>query len=142
MDLKTLQEEVDKDIKIKSDSLDIESLRIPEIHNKYLKYYNRFQLVLRKTETDYKELYKEKWEYYTGKSSDEVYKENPFNFKILKADIPTYLESDKDLIELQHKISYNKTIVTYLEQVLRSINSRTFTIKNAIEWKKFEAGVI
>ena len=48
MDLNTLQEEVDKDIKIKSDSLDIESLRIPEIHNKYLKYYNRFQLVLRK----------------------------------------------------------------------------------------------
>ena len=64
------------------------------------------------------------------------------DFKILKADIPTYLESDKDLIELQHKISYNKTIVTYLEQVLRSINNRTFTIKNAIEWKKFEAGVI
>ncbi len=59
-----------------------------------------------------------------------------------KADVPTYLESDKDLIELQHKINYNKTIVTYLEQVLRSINNRTFTIKNAIEWKKFEAGVI
>ena len=33
MDLNTLQEEVDKDIKIKSDSLDIESLRIPEIQN-------------------------------------------------------------------------------------------------------------
>ena len=142
MDLNTLQEEVDKDIKIKSDSLDIESLRIPELHNKYLKHYNRFQLVLRKTETDYKEVYKEKWEYYTGKASAEVYKENPFDLKILKADIPTYLESDKDLIELQHKISYNKTIVTYLEQVLRSINNRTFTIKNAIEWKKFEAGVI
>ena len=71
-----------------------------------------------------------------------MYKENPFDFKILKADIPTYLESDKDLIELQHKISYNKTIVTYLEQVLRSINNRTFTIKNAIEWKKFTSGAI
>ena len=46
------------------------------------KYYNRFQLVLRKTETDYKELYKEKWEYYTGKSSDEVYKENPFDIQL------------------------------------------------------------
>ena len=82
-----LQEEVDKDVKIKSDHLDIESLRIPELHNKYLKYYNRFQLLLKKTETDYKELYKEKWEYYTGKLDEDSITElglEPFPLKILK----------------------------------------------------------
>tara|TARA_S200000501_G_scaffold370630_1_gene412150 strand:- start:271 stop:699 length:429 start_codon:yes stop_codon:yes gene_type:complete len=142
MDLQQLQEQVDKDIKLNSDNLDIESLKIPELHNKYLKFHNRFTLLLKKTETDFKELYKHKWEYYGGKSSPEVYKENPFDLKVLKSDIPTYLESDKELIELEQKIAYNKTIVNYLEQILRSLNNRTFQIKNAIEWRKFEAGVL
>ena len=75
-------------------------------------------------------------------SSPEVYKENPFDLKVLKSDISTYLESDKELIELEQKIAYNKTIVNYLEQILRSLNNRTFQIKNAIDWRKFTSGAI
>ena len=40
------------------------------------------------------------------------------------------------------KVAYLNTVVKYLEQVLRSINNRTFLIKNAIEWKKFTSGAI
>ena len=87
MDLQQLQEQVDKDIKLNSDNLDIESLKIPELHNKYLKFHNRFTLLLKKAETDFKELYKHKWEYYGGKSSPEVYKENPFDLKVLKSEL-------------------------------------------------------
>jgi len=52
------------------------------------------------------------------------------------------MDSDDELQKADQKAAYLKQVVTYLEQVLRSINNRTFLIKNAIEWKKFTSGAI
>jgi hypothetical protein len=52
------------------------------------------------------------------------------------------MDSDQDLKKKKKKVAYQNQIVKYLEQVLRSINNRTFLIKNAIEWKKFTSGAI
>ena len=81
MTLEELQEQVDKDLKINDTELDLESLKTPQLHNKYLKEYNNFKLLLSRAESDYKILKRFKWEYYTGKSSPQIYKEKPFNFK-------------------------------------------------------------
>ena len=142
MDLQQLQEQVDKDIKLNSDNLDIESLKIPELHNKYLKFHNRFALILKKAETDFKELYKHKWEYYGGKSSPEVYRDNPFDHKILKQDIPLYLDSDEELIKAKQKVEYYRMCQDSCERILKQIQSRGWDIKNAIEWRKFVDGAI
>ena len=40
MDLEQLQTEADKDLKINDIELDIESLKTPQLHNKYLKFLN------------------------------------------------------------------------------------------------------
>ena len=48
MDLSELQSEVDRDIKIDDTELDIESIRTPQLHNKYLKYYTKYSLQLKK----------------------------------------------------------------------------------------------
>ena len=90
MNLVELQNEADRDLKIDDTELDTESLKIPQIHNKYLNLYHDERLVLRKLETDYKSLLKTKWEYYTGKIDDETLEEygwEPFPLKILKNDI-------------------------------------------------------
>ena len=68
MDLSELQSEVDRDIKIDDTELDIESIRTPQLHNKYLKYYTKYSLQLRRVRDDYKTLHRVKWEYYTGKA--------------------------------------------------------------------------
>ena len=52
------------------------------------------------------------------------------------------MDSDEELQRADHKAAYLKQVVSYLEQVLRSINTRNFIIKNAIEWKKFTSGAI
>ena len=39
MDLNELQNEVDRDLKIDDTELDLESIRTPQLHNKYLKHY-------------------------------------------------------------------------------------------------------
>ena len=142
MDLEQLQIEADKDLKINDIELDIESLKTPQLHNKYLKFLTKFKLLLTRAEDEYRTIKREKWEYYTGKADPSVYREKPFDIKVLKADVHIYMDSDPDLQKADQKVAYLNQIVKYLEQVLRSVNNRTFLIKNAIEWKKFTSGAI
>ena len=142
MTLEELQESANRDLKIDDTDLGTESINIPILHNKYLQHYNKFSLLLKKAEYEQKVLKRQKWEYYTGKSDPSVYKEKPFDLKILKADVHIYMDSDEDLQRADQKAAYLNQVVKYLEQVLRSINNRTFLIKNAIEWKKFTSGAI
>ena len=142
MTLEELQEQVDKDLKINESELDLESLKTPQLHNKYLKHYNNFKLLMTRAESDYKILKRVKWEYYTGKASPEVYKQKPFNLKIMKSDIDKYLESDEDLIKAKQKIDYLETVVNYLDRTLKIIGGRDWQIRNSIEWRKFTSGAI
>jgi hypothetical protein len=142
MTLEELQEQVDKDLKINESELDLESLKTPQLHNKYLKHYNNFKLLMTRAESDYKILKRVKWEYYTGKASPEVYKQKPFNLKIMKSDLDKYLDSDEDLIKSKQKIEYLETVVNYLDRTLKIIGGRDWQIRNSIEWRKFTSGAI
>ena len=142
MTLEELQQSVNKDFKLDDTELDTESVNIPLLHNKYLIHFNKFSLLLKKAEYDHKSMIRDKWEYYTGKADPHVYQQRPFDIKVLKADVHIYMDSDPDLQKADQKVAYLNQIVKYLEQVLRSVNNRTFLIKNAIEWKKFTSGAI
>ena len=140
MDLETLQNQVDVDLKIDDTELDLESIRTPQLHNKYLKLFTKYSLQLKKAKDDYDGLYKFKWEYYTGKASPDTYREKPFDMKVLKSDVYIYLNADEELQKLGQRIEYLKIVVVYLERVLREINNRNWNIRNTIEWKKFLHG--
>ena len=142
MTLEELQQSVNKDFKLDDTQLDVESVNIPLLHNKYLIHFNKFNLLLKKAEYEHKSLLKEKWEYYTGKADPSVYKEKPFDIKVLKADVHIYMDSDPELQKADQKVAYLDQVIKYLEQVLRGVNNRTFLIKNAIEGKKFTSGAI
>ena len=142
MTLEELQELVEKDLKLNETELDLESLKTPQLHNKYMKHLNNFKLLLTRAESNFYQIKREKWEYYTGKSSPEVYKQKPFNLKILRSDVDKYLESDEDMIKSKQKIKYLETVVDYLDRTVKQITNRTFTIKNAIDWRKFTSGAI
>jgi|TARA_B100001113_G_scaffold260210_1_gene215239 hypothetical protein len=142
MTLEELQAQADKDLVIDDTELDTESLKTPILHNKYLQYYNKFNLLLKKSQWEERTLQREKWEYYTGKSDPEVYKQKPFDLKVLKNDVHIYINSDEDIQKIQAKIEYQSAIVSYLEQILRILNNRSFTIKNAIEWRRFTSGAV
>ena len=140
MDLETLQKQVDVDLKIDDTELDLESIRTPQLHNKYLKLFTKYSLQLKKVKDDYDGLYKFKWEYYTGKSTMEVYQAEPFDLKVLKSDVHIYLNADEELQKLGQRQEYLNVVVVYLERVLREINNRNWNIRNTIEWKKFLHG--
>ena len=142
MDLEQLQELADKKLKINDTELDLESLKTPQLHNEFLKHLTKFKLMLSRAETEYNILKKDKWEYYTGKADASVYAEKPFDLKILRTDIDKYLESDTELQKAKQKVDYLDTTVDFLDRTIRQIANRGFTIKNAIDWRKFTSGAI
>ena len=142
MDLEKLQEQADKDLKINDTELDLESLKTPQLHNQYMKHLTKYKLMLSRAETEYNIMKREKWEYYTGKADASVYAEKPFDLKILRTDIDKYLDSDIDLQKQKQKVDYLNTTVDFLDRTIRQIGNRGFTIKNAIDWRKFTSGAI
>ena len=142
MDLEQLQLEADKDLKINDTELDLESLKTPQLHNKYMKHLTKFKLMLSRAETEYNTMKKDKWEYYTGKSDPAVYQAKPFNLKILKQDVDKYINSDEEYQRAYQKVKYLETVVDFLDRTVRQISNRGFVIKNAIDWRKFTSGAI
>jgi len=142
MDLEQLQELADKDLKINDTELDLESLKTPQLHNKYMKHLTKFKLLLTRAEDEYRTIKREKWEYYTGKSDPAVYQLKPFNLKILKQDVDKYIEADEEIQKATQKVKYLETVVDFLDRTIRQVSNRTFTIKNAIDWRKFTSGAV
>ena len=141
MNLDELKLQVEKDLKVDDEHLDTESLKNQEIKAKYLDVKSKYELLLFKAKGDYKRMYREKWEYYGGKADAKVYVSKPFDIKVLKTDLSVYITSDEDIINAENKIGYLETVVDYTKGVIKSVDNRGWDIKNAIEWKKFEAGV-
>jgi hypothetical protein len=136
MNFEQIQNMWSEDSVINDSKLDSESLRIPQLHSKYLNLYSDYIILKEKYEMEQKIIVRELWEYYSGKS------EIPFEIKLLKQDIPMYIESDDRYQKCLNKIKYYSSISSFLKEVLSSINSRSFVIKNSIEFKKFINGVV
>lgn len=142
MTLDELQQMAEKDLKMDDLELADESLKSASLHQKYLSIYNNFRHLHLMSEGNYNVLKRQKWEYYSGKSDPEVYRDKPFDHKILKQDIPLYLDSDEELIKAKQKVEYYKMCQDSCERILKQIQSRGWDIKNAIEWRKFVDGAI
>ena len=144
MNLNDLKAMVADDIIMDDTELDIESLKTPQLHNKYLNFFHDEKLIYVKQEEEYKKLYRLKWEYYTGKMDQDSLDKlewEPFQLNILKADIEKYLSSDDDLSLIRLRLSYTKEKVDYLESVIKIISNRQWNIRSAIDWRKFLNGV-
>jgi hypothetical protein len=141
IDLESIQKMWEKDSKIDIDNLHVESLNISTLHAKYFDLYNSIILLKKKAEQQRKNIRHERYEYYSGKADPEVYQEDPFPKKIRDKDtMQKYLDADEKLININLKIDYYETLINYIESILKQVTNRTYQIKNAIEFIKFQAG--
>lgn len=144
--LTELQEQWAEDSKIDETELGREAIRVPLLHSKYLTYLSKVKLQQRKADSDYFNTRRLKYRYYRGEMSraelDELGWEQFQGNKPLKNEMDEFLQCDKDLIELQDKSEYFRTVIYTLEQIIRSINSRGWDIKTAVEWTKFTNGMM
>lgn len=143
MNIEQVYDEWAKDGKIDVVNVSQQSADIPKLHNKYYRYYVEEGLKLKKLKSDYKLLLKLKTEYYKGDLDIEELKEygwEPQPLRILRQDIPTYLDADPDIVNKSLRISMQEAIVDYLESIIRQINSRTYHLKTIVDWERFRTG--
>ena len=146
MNIEELETMWETDCQIDDNFLGEYATATPKLHAKYIKELVRVKLKHTKYQSDYNLLRKNKFRLYRGElSRDELTSlgwEQWQGVKPLKNEMDEFLQVDPDLIILQDKIEYFKTVMYQLEQIIRSLNSRTWDIKNSIEWTKFTNGLM
>ncbi len=142
MNLDDIQSMWEKDSQIDKDNLHDESLKIPALHAKYHELFNNILLLRKRAEQQRKNIRHERYEFFSGKADPEVYVETPFPKKIRDKDtMQKYLDADEKLSNTSLKIDYYDTMLAYIESILKVIQNRTYQIKNAIEFMRFQSGL-
>ena len=144
MKLEEIQELWNRDRDIDIENLATESVKIPQIHDKYLKIYIDERIRLKSLEFELAKMTKLKLEYYAGTLSKEElleHKWEPFLTKVIKTERYSYLDSDEDIFRIKANITLMQEKINYVESVIKMINNRGFQIKSAIDWIKFKHGI-
>jgi len=146
LNIENVLSEWQNDSVINQSQLDKSSVDTAKLHAKYLQWLSLAKLHLKKAQMNQKTLLKEKWLYYNGKMSQEEidsrgWDYDPFDgLKVMKGDMDYYYDSDKDIQQSEEKITYYKTLVETLQEIVETLRWRHQTIGNIIKWKQFEAG--
>lgn len=131
------------DCEMDETELSQESIKIPQLHNKYLIFYSNEKLKFKELKFLFAGLIKRKRDYYSGRMSVEELEAadwEPFQFKLLKADVQEYIDADDNVIESKKLLALQEEKVNYLESIVKSLTTRGYLIKNAIDWKRFTEG--
>jgi hypothetical protein len=121
-----------------------ELARIPILHSKYLRILTHHSLFVKKLMSDHAKMKRIKWEWYTGDLNNiddlKTYNLEPWAKKILRQDIPIYIDSDNDLNNILMKKVIHQEIVDFCASVLKELNNRTFQLNNIIKWEVYTRG--
>lgn len=143
MKLDDIQELWAVDSEISEHELDVESLKIPKLHSKYYSIYSTEKMMLYKLESEMKVLKLEKYEFYSQGYTKETMAKGwvmPSKGVIIKSEVPTYMEGDKDIINLNLRIAVQKEKTEFLESIIKSLSNRGFQISSAITFLKWKSG--
>jgi hypothetical protein len=140
MKLEDIIEEWRKDALFDDTELDNEALKVPSMHNKYLKILSQARLTLRKLKIERKRLFKILREYYLGNLNNpedlqDIGRE-PWTLTVLKNDVKDYVDTDEDMITLDSKIEYTEEKIEVVQEIMKMINARGFQVNNAIKWRE------
>ncbi len=145
MKLEEIQEFWNADREIDITELANESVRIPQIHDKYLKIYIDERIRLKGLQFELTKLVRLKTDYYAGKLTQEELEKlgwEQFLQRLLKNEISTYIEADEDVIKTKKNIVLIEEKCHYLDSIIKMISNRGFQIKSAIDWIKYKSGIV
>jgi len=132
-----------RDCEMDETELSRESIKIPQLHNKYLIFYSNEKLKFKEIKYLFAGLIRRKRDYYSGRMTAKELESadwEPFQLKLLKADVQEYIDADDNVIESKKLLALQEEKVNYLESIVKSLTTRGYLIKNAIDWKRFTEG--
>lgn len=129
------------EIVIHQHDLDGESLRTPRLHSRWLSMMGDEAVKLKQLSNMNKKLTLERTRFFLGTQTDKYYAEHGQpHVRVPKTDLPLYLDADDQVSMLREIIEIQSQLVDFLEKTVREISSRTYHIRAAIDWRKFESG--
>ena len=141
IDLETIQSMWEKDSVIDDILLDEASIKIPQLHAKYLSLHNEVSLLTKKATHELKTLTHKKTLYYSGKDLPEEYEKEPFPYKVMKSDVLSWVAVDEGIQKVEMKLQYYDTLSNALGEIIKQIHQMSYNIKNVIEWRRFTNGI-
>jgi|TARA_R110000851_G_scaffold62971_1_gene144215 hypothetical protein len=138
-------EEWTKDTIMDNTSLDKESLKIPNLHSKWLIVLSKERQKLKSIYIKRQSLNKVLGEYYRGELNNpedlEELKREPYPKTVINSLLQQHIDADDEMIKTNLKMAYQQETVDVLDEIMKAINGRQWNIRNAIEWRKFENAV-
>lgn len=118
------------------------SIDTPSLYGKLLNVRAQESMRLKQHESNMRKMLLDKREYYLGRAEPSVYKQKPFDLKILKSEVDGYIGADDDVIRLRDLIELQQEKINILEHAMKMTLQRTYLIKNAIEFQKLMGGML
>jgi hypothetical protein len=121
-----------------------ELLKIPRLHAKYLRILSYHNSQSKELGINYSKAKKIRYEYYQGDLNNPEdlakYGFEPMVKRVLKSDIPLYIESDPTLLAIMRRKNLHDEMVSVATSILKELNSRTYQLRSFIEYEKFING--
>ena len=143
VNIDALMKEWSDDGAIDSTSMEKELLKISHLHGKYLNVMSFHRHLLRKMETDYKIMKGLREDYYQGHLTKEELDERgwePMQHVLTNPQVARKLDTDAELNKLLLKRVAHEEIVSYCENVLKSLNNRTWDLGNYVKYLQMTNG--
>lgn len=129
---KKLKVLAEKDLQFDEKNVLQMSEKVPNLFQRYLDIYVEELKVLKGMELDREKMYGDLYKHFKYNDS---YEWNQ------KGEIESQINSNDEYNKLKIKMAQQEFMVKYLESVLDNIKRLSFSIKNWIEIKKFQAGM-
>jgi hypothetical protein len=141
MNLTNLLEQWDKDTVVDPTNYRKSQEEALRLHAKYLREYVSAVASLRGLEGQMKKLRLEKHEHYMyGPAKARPGWKMPASGKILKTEVPTYVDADEDVLVLVENISALELRVECAKLVIRQVAEHIRAINNLMQHERFKEG--
>ncbi len=128
------------DSEIDPSQIDIEAIKIPKLHSKYLTYLSISRNNYKKLREKKKEKEQILDDYYSGKIDGRDINREAWQLSETKAGIEKRIESDSEIIQLNLEISKYQELTETLTEIIKHINQRNFQLKVAVDFLRFTNG--
>lgn len=140
MNLAEIQKWIDENSELGID-LDKASREVPKLQGRAINIKSNEVAILKALEIQMDQCKKERWIFYSGKGEPKVYKEEPFDLKVLKGDLDIFMDADKKVAELRSKIEMQNIKIETIDLFIKCLLQRSFLINNIISYQKMMNGL-
>ena len=118
-------------VAVHSENIDGDLISITSYRDNLINDIMKLSKELREAKKEFNKVYHDKWVFYTEKS--DLVPEN-------EKEKISWIMKEPDVCELQDVMSEIECEITFLQDMKEVFRDKSWTLKNIIEWRKFQAG--